>query len=76
MKRFTVYLHPSSSKNKLEKLSDSSYKIYITEHPIDGEANEAFVELLADELGVSKSTIKIVQGLKSKTKIVEVDAVD
>jgi uncharacterized protein YggU (UPF0235/DUF167 family) len=73
MKKFTIYLHPGSSKNKIEKLTDTSYKVYICEQPIDGKANEALIELFAETLGIPKSLLKITHGLKSKTKIIEAE---
>ncbi|MEK7120304.1 MAG: DUF167 domain-containing protein, partial [Patescibacteria group bacterium] len=38
--------------------------------PQKGEANEAVLKLLAEHLHMPKSRIKIVQGLRSKKKLV------
>lgn len=72
--KYTIYLHPGSSKNEVEKLDNNSLRVRVTAQPIDGEANDALVELLSEHFGVPKSTIEIIQGLKSKTKIVEVES--
>lgn len=69
--KLTIYLHPGSSKNAIEKLSDDSYKVRVTAQPVDGEANEALIEILADHFDVPKTSIEITHGLKSKTKTVE-----
>jgi hypothetical protein len=62
---------PKSSKNELVKLPDGSYKAKLTAAPVDGKANEALVELLSEEFKIAKSKIKIVRGLTSKVKTIE-----
>ena len=63
---------PRSSRNKIEKISEEEYKVWITAPPVDGKANEALVELLAGYFNVAKSNIMIVGGKTSKTKIVDI----
>ena len=63
---------PRSSRNKIEKISEEVYKVWITAPPVDGKANEALVELLAGYFNVAKSNIMIVGGKTSKTKIVDI----
>jgi uncharacterized protein (TIGR00251 family) len=50
-------------------------KIRLQAPPVDGAANEALVEFLADELGVSRKVVRIVSGSTSRTKTVEVDGI-
>ena len=64
---------PKSSQNKIEKISDSEYKIWTTAPPTDGKANEAVLKILADFIGVSKSRIVIIAGKTAKTKIIEIN---
>ncbi|NIA10111.1 MAG: hypothetical protein GWP10_10400 [Nitrospiraceae bacterium] len=47
-------------------------KAYITAAPVKGKANKELVKLLANELGVSKSGIRILKGEKRKEKILEI----
>jgi uncharacterized protein YggU (UPF0235/DUF167 family) len=42
---------------------------------VEGAANEALVELLADLLRVAKRNVRIVTGTGSRRKVVEVDGV-
>jgi len=70
--RIYVKVIPKSSRNKVEKISDEEYKIWLTAPPIDGKANKSLVEILADHFNVSKSNIEIVGGKTSKIKIVDV----
>jgi uncharacterized protein YggU (UPF0235/DUF167 family) len=42
---------------------------------VDGAANHALIELLADILDVAKRDVRIVAGATSRRKVVEVDGV-
>lgn len=47
--------------------------VYLAERPIEGQANAALERLLADYFKVSKSSVTVVKGLKSRIKQVEID---
>jgi uncharacterized protein (TIGR00251 family) len=51
-------------------------KVRLTAPPVDGAANEALVALLADELEVTRRSIRIVSGPASRTKLVQVDGIE
>ncbi|MEN5364359.1 DUF167 domain-containing protein [Brevundimonas intermedia] len=51
-------------------------KVRVRARPIDGEANDALIRLLAKRLGVSKSSVTVVRGGQSRSKIVVVDGLD
>jgi len=44
--------------------------------PVDGAANRSLAALLAAELGVPRTAVRIVTGDTGRTKVVEVDGVD
>ncbi len=67
-----VKVIPRSSKNELKQLADGSYKAKLTAAPVDGKANDALIELLAEHFDVPKSKIKIVRGLTSKNKVIKI----
>ena len=71
--KLTIYLRPSSSKNEIEKLSEDSYRVRVTEQPVDNKANEALIKLLSEYFNVPKTNLKIVRGHKSKTKIIKIN---
>ena len=50
-------------------------KIRLSAPPVDGAANEALVELIADALGVGRRAVRIVSGESSRSKVVEVEGV-
>jgi len=47
-------------------------KIKVTAPPVDSAANELLVEFLADLLGISKSSVQILKGLTSRSKVVQI----
>lgn len=54
---------------------DGAVRIRLQAPPVDGLANEALVEFLADRLDVSRRMVRIVSGTSSRTKTVEVEGV-
>ena len=74
--RFSAIIQPRSSKNEISGIFNNSLKIRLTSPPIDGAANKTCVKLLAKWLGVSPSRVRIVTGLGSKNKIIEINGID
>jgi uncharacterized protein (TIGR00251 family) len=71
-----VKVEPRSSKKGIAGVMDNVVKVKLTAPPVEGEANEQLIEVLSDLTGVRKSDIKIVRGLSSKRKAVEIRGVD
>lgn len=65
-----VKVVPRSSMNRIIGKEGDVYKVKITSPPVDGLANKALIELFAKELGVSKRSIEIVSGHRSKLKMI------
>jgi hypothetical protein len=59
---------PRASLNSITKVAEAEYHIRVTVAPEDGKANQKAIELLAYELGVPKTKIKLSSGTKSRTK--------
>ena len=47
-------------------------KIKVTATPVDSAANELLVEFLADLLDISKSSVQILKGQTSRSKVVQI----
>lgn len=48
-------------------------KVRVRARPVEGEANEALVKLMARALGVPKSAVAIQRGGQSRTKILVIE---
>jgi uncharacterized protein len=73
--RFSVSVQPRASRTEIVGLHGDALKVRLAAPPVDGAANAALVELLADVLGVPLSSVRIVTGATSRGKVVEVDGV-
>lgn len=71
--RIYVKVIPRSSQNKIERLENGEYRVKLIAPPVDGRANQALVELLAEYFDVSKSKISIVGGKTFSKKMVDID---
>lgn len=63
---------PGSKQEKIEKISDNIFTVWVKEPPIEGRANEAVVKVLAEYFGVSKSQVRISHGATGRMKMAEV----
>lgn len=67
--KIKIKVHTSSSQEKVEKIDNNYYEIWIKEKPVDNKANLKLMKLLKKYF---KKDIKIVSGFSSKSKVVEV----
>lgn len=70
--RIEVRVHPRASRSAVED-REGTLHIYTTAPPKDGDANEAVQHLLAKHLKRPKTSLRLVSGQKSRTKIFEFD---
>ncbi len=66
----------SSRKGIVGVMGNDVVKVRLTAPPVEGAANEQLIEVIAEELGVKKSCVKIIKGHSSKTKVVEISGRD
>lgn len=70
--KITVNVKANAKENKLESLSDGSYKASVKAPALEGKANEAVKKLLAEHFGVSRSEVSLKAGQKAKNKVFNV----
>ena len=64
----SVRTQPGSSKNRIIGEYGGRLKLAVTAAPEKGRANKAVIELLADTLHISESSIHIISGESSRDK--------
>lgn len=74
--RFTVRVQPRASRSEVVGAHGGALKVRLQAPPVDGAANAALVELLAESLGVPRRAVRIVAGASSRSKTVDVDGVE
>jgi uncharacterized protein (TIGR00251 family) len=73
--RFHVRVQPRASRNEITGALGGALKVRLQAPPVDGAANDALVAFLAEVLGVPKRGVRIVSGLSSRAKLIEVDGI-
>jgi len=67
--KIKLTVKPNSSKNEVIKIKENEYKVNIKAPPQEGKANIELVRLLKKYF---KKQVRIISGLKSKEKVIEV----
>lgn len=68
----TVHVTPNAKQNTIEWLDEDTVKVRLTAPAVEGKANKALIEFLAEHFDLPKSKIRIVRGLTTKMKHVEI----
>ena len=69
---FAVKVHPRAKKNAITGEVGDAIKLSLTAPPIEGRANQACVEFLANLLKVPRSFVTIASGQNSRIKVIRV----
>ena len=75
MARLTVKVHPRARRSAVTGRLGDAWKLDLTAPPVEGKANEECVRLLAEVAGVARARVRIVTGLTSRTKVVEIEGI-
>jgi uncharacterized protein (TIGR00251 family) len=73
---FEVRVTPRASKSGLRGVSEGALKVSLTAPPVDGAANTALCEYLAELLDVPRRAVEITHGLQGRRKTVRVFGLD
>ena len=67
-----VKVIPRASRN-LVKEENGRLKVYLTKAPLEGLANAQLIAVLSEHFKLKKYQIRIIQGEKSRNKVVEIN---
>ncbi len=70
-----VLVQPRASRTRVVGEHDGRLKIALAAPPVDGEANAALIQFVADALGVRKHQVTLFEGQASRRKRLRVDGV-
>ncbi len=68
--KLKVKVVPNAKKQ--EVIEGDVLKVKVRAPPEGGRANEELIEVLAKHFGVKKSAVKILKGLKSREKLIDI----
>ena len=70
-----LHVQPGAARSEFAGQHGERIKIRLAARAVDGKANEALVEFLAEYFAVPKRSVHIVAGLKSRQKRVVIEGV-
>ncbi len=71
-----LHVQPGARKTEVAGEHGDALKIRLAAPPVDGKANTALLEFVAERLGVAKSAVTLKSGQTSRRKVVEVSGAD
>ena len=81
MANLPVRLQPGAAADRIDGWTNDAegrpvLKVRVRARPIEGEANDALIRMLAKSLGVPKSSISVGRGGQSRSKMIVVQGLD
>ena len=68
----TLHIQPGAKKTAVVGRHGDALKIRLAAPPVDGKANAALLEFIAEKLGVAKGAVTLKSGQTSRRKVVEI----
>jgi len=73
--RLRLRVSPGAARAAVVGRHGDGWKVRVAARPSRGRANDAVVTLIADTLGVARPNVRVVSGLSSRDKVVELSGV-
>lgn len=74
--RLEIKVVPGASRDEVAGTIGTAVKIKLRAPPVDGKANDALVEFLAEKLGVPRRAVTLERGDTSRQKLLRIDGLD
>jgi uncharacterized protein (TIGR00251 family) len=71
----TVHVQPRASRTEVVGWHGDAVKIRLAAPPVDGAANDALIDFLADRLALPRAAISLAGGTTSRRKRLRIDGV-
>jgi len=71
-----VRLTPKAGRNEIVRREGDVLHVRVTAPPVDGAANKALIELLADALRIRKTAVRLKSGAASREKRLDIEGLD
>lgn len=69
--KIDVFVKTGKKERKVIKNSFADYEVWVKARPVKGAANKELITVLSDYFNVRKSNLRIVRGLTSPRKLIE-----
>ncbi|MBU2539864.1 DUF167 domain-containing protein [Patescibacteria group bacterium] len=68
-----VKVKPKAKQEKIEKVDDAHFIIWVKEPPENGKANMAVMKVITEYFNIGWSDILLISGASSRNKVFEID---
>lgn len=68
-----LHVQPGAARSEFAGRHGERVKVRLAARAVDGKANEALIDFLSEHFKVPKRSVRILSGLKSRQKRVQVD---
>jgi len=69
---FTVKVQPRARKNAIKGTVGDALKLALTAPPVEGKANQAVIDYLADFFEIPRSSVTIASGATRRLKVIRI----
>jgi uncharacterized protein len=73
MKVLAIKVKPNARANALTQQDDGSWLAQIAAPPVDGQANDALIALIAKHFGIRRVQVRIKSGASARMKRVQIE---
>ena len=74
--RLRLRIVPNAKRSEVLGMHGDAIKLKVAAPALEGRANEELVAFLANKLGVSRRSVALVIGEKSRDKVVKIEGMD
>jgi uncharacterized protein (TIGR00251 family) len=74
--RIAVRVTPRAGQDRIDGMREGVLHVRLTAPPVEGQANEALVRLLAHALGVPPRAVRVLRGHTGREKLLEIVGLD
>jgi uncharacterized protein len=67
-----LHVQPRAKRSEISGIHGGALKVKVMAPPVDDAANRAIVEFFSSLLGISKSSLQITSGMKSRDKTLQI----
>jgi uncharacterized protein len=75
MARIAIKVHPRAKRSAVTGRIGDAWKVALAAPPVDGKANDECIRFFAGLAGVPRARVRIVSGLTSRLKVVEIEGI-
>ena len=74
--RFAVRLTPRGGLDRVDGVVDGELRVRVAAPALDGAANHALLRLIADQLDLPRTAVRLAAGASGRRKLIAIDTIE